>query len=107
MRDLLHAIGLVHVAVAVALGLLYTWIWFRTPHRFPRYVHVLAVIALLLGCLPFVADSSLLTPAKVPSVLLLIVVLPTLVYAAFIFYGGVHVASTDRRNGTSSPHGET
>ncbi len=89
----LRAIGVVHIVVMVGLGLLNTWIWLRYPRRFPRYVHVLAVFALALGGLPFLVDTTLLTPANLPSILVLLTVLPTLVYVAFVFYGGCDAAA--------------
>ena len=96
-RWLGHAFTVLHGLGFLALGLFNIWMWARGGFRFPRYIHVMALFALLLGW----ALNQALVEAGVPpkggalSAVLLVLVFPALVYGAFVFYGGA-MGSDDR-----------
>jgi hypothetical protein len=86
------------LAVIAAIGFFRYWV--RTGFWFPRYVHVMAAVALAIGVWLLVilphdgpidkGDYRLLKYA------LFIAAMPALVYVAFVFYGGQRAAHDGR-----------
>jgi 4-amino-4-deoxy-L-arabinose transferase-like glycosyltransferase len=96
--DLLKGLNVLHgvILVVVAIGLF--WFWARTRFWLPRYVHVLAIIALALGIwmLANVSDDAPISKQGPYAKILLVLVLPAMVYFFFVFYGGQHAAYRNR-----------
>jgi hypothetical protein len=83
---------LVHAVIFAMLAAFHIWIWARRGFWIPRYVHVLAVIALGLG-LATVWSLQQQGPGKPAATsFLLVVMFPAIVYVVFVLYGGVVAA---------------
>lgn len=98
--QILQDFHIIHGAVFVALAAFHVWVWSRRGFWLPRYVHVLAAIAFLLGLgsIWWLQQQSLGKPTL--NGLLAALMFPTIVYAAFVLYGGAMAA--DKRN--KKPH---
>lgn len=86
-----HAYRFLHGLGFIALGLFHVWVWARRGYRIPRYIHVMALVALFIGwgvvelmhrTAPPERQMSLLTA------LLFVLIFPAIVYAGFVFFGG-------------------
>jgi hypothetical protein len=97
-----HAFTLLYGLGALAFGLLNIWLWARGGFRFPRYIHVMAFFALLLGwALEQATAEAGVPPPKggALTAVLLLLAFPALVYGAFVFVGGA--TGSDDRGGNN------
>ena len=95
LKSVFESITLVHGAFILAAGVVNLWLWRRHKFWVPRYVHVLAAFAALLGALMAWLEYSSGGP-RVGRYLMVIALLPTIVYLVFVFYGGVPAALNGR-----------
>ncbi len=91
--NLLNAFNWIHVVFFVALALVYTWSWIRGGFWVPRYLHLIALVALFAGVivtasLPPPANPNPLVNAVFPIIFPVFFVTST--YAVAIFCGFVH-----------------
>jgi hypothetical protein len=88
--DAIHALTFVVGAVG------FLWFWVRTRFWLPRYVHVLAGLGLAvgLGLLSIMPADAPINRSARGAVMkaFLVLIMPALVYAVFILYGGQHAA---------------
>jgi peptidoglycan/LPS O-acetylase OafA/YrhL len=94
LQQLLRGLYLLHALLFCLAAVGFFAFWARTRFWLPKYVHVLAAAALIIGV--WCADSS---PADTPlgkagpiAKLLAAFVLPVIVYFFFVFYGGQRTA---------------
>ena len=96
MNEVFAALSNAHRLLLVLAALGYFAYWTRTHFWMPRYAHLLAAAALLLG-----VGMLVLMPADAPvhreplgwvKKGAMVAVFPALVYFAFIFYGGQRAA---------------
>jgi hypothetical protein len=101
MRSWMTVANAVHVLLLVVAAIWFFRFWARTRYWFPRYVHVMAVVALAIGvwllwivpsAAPLNKDSY-----KIFKQALIVLGLPALVYFVFIFHGGQHAAYESRQ----------
>src|SRR5215208_4609982 len=82
-------------------------VWYRTRFWLPRYVHVLAAVATLIGVvLNFLipADAPITKQLGIWANVFIVGVCPALVYFFFVFYGGQ--AAAYRRHMSAAKTGE-
>ena len=91
LRSVFESITLVHGAVIVVAGIVNLWLWRRHNFWVPRYVHVLAACAAILGAVMAWHEYSS-GGVRTAHYLVAIPILPTIVYVVFVFYGGVPAA---------------
>jgi 4-amino-4-deoxy-L-arabinose transferase-like glycosyltransferase len=96
--DLLKGLTLLHGVILVAAAIVFFWFWTRTRFWFPRYVHVLAIIALALGIYmsATVSDDAPINKHGPYAKILIVFFLPAFVYFFFVFFGGQHAAYRNR-----------
>src|SRR5881296_352070 len=96
MWDWLKAAQIVHAVLVVLAAAAAFRFAIKTRFWFPRYVHWLAVFALLLGvgCLALMPAGAPINHDEWGGLknALLVLLFPGLVYGAFVFYGGQRVA---------------
>ncbi len=95
LKSVFEGIKLVHGLIILALGIINLWLWWRCRFWVPRYVHVLAAFAAGLGAWMTWLEHSSGGP-RVGRYLIVMVLLPTIVYLFFVFYGGVEAALEGR-----------
>jgi hypothetical protein len=81
---ILYAVG------TAALAAFHLWVWARRGFRIPRYIHVMALAAALVGW-GLLEISPADSPARRGGLLeavLLILIFPALVYGYFVLHGG-------------------
>src|ERR671935_2205361 len=110
MWDWLKAAQTVH-AVLLVLGAAAAFRFaIKTRFWFPRYVHWLAVIAVVLGiaCLALMPPGAPIDRGEWAGLkkALLVLLFPGLVYGVFVFYGGQRIAyeRTHGRATTACPY---
>jgi membrane protein YdbS with pleckstrin-like domain len=91
----------IHVLLLVAAAIGFFRFWAHTRFWFPRYVHVMAVVALAIGVwlLSIVPSDAPLNKGSYTMLkqALIVLGLPALVYFVFIFHGGQHAAYESRQ----------
>ena len=96
MWDWLKAAQIVHAVLVVVGAAVAFRFAIKTRFWFPRYVHWLAIFALLLGvgCLALLSSGAPIDQDEWGGLkkALLVLLFPGLVYSAFVFYGGQRVA---------------
>jgi hypothetical protein len=96
------AARIVHAAFFLLAAYGYVRFLIRTRFWLPRYVHVMAVIALVIGfgLLVIIPEDAPVNRGDWANLkrTLMVLLFPTLVYLAFVFYGGQHAAYEARRN---------
>jgi uncharacterized membrane protein len=99
--DLLDGFHLIHGLILVVVGVFNFWFWAKKGFWVPKYVHILAAIALIisvvLGWLAFSQGYIKDPPAAIRVWIMTMILMPSIVYFFFVFYGGVKAAC---RNGT-------
>ena len=98
MAPFLRALTALHIALVVLGAIGFFVFWARTRFWLPKYVHVLAVIALAVSVwsISISAPDSPVGSAGPSAKALFALVLPAIVYFFFVFYGGQHVAFSRR-----------
>ncbi len=92
MLKLFAGLNQLIVWVTIVAGIANVIFWAKSGFRVPRYVHLMALSASLLGAgLAWLAWTN--GDPLADRQALLIVVFPLLVYVAFAFYGGVRINS--------------
>ena len=91
----LHWIVNAEVAAACIAGVVHFVLWRRNGFYLPRYVHLLAICALLVG---FWLNAGITPDAPVarwgtPGQILIILIGPAMVYTFFIVHGGAAAAA--------------
>lgn len=99
MRELLHLIGVAHVVAACIAGAVHFILWKRNGFHLPRYIHTLAIFALLVG---FWLNAGFTPDAPVArwgvfGQLFIILICPAMVYGFFILHGGAALAARRHR----------
>jgi predicted ferric reductase len=91
----------IHLVIGVVAAIGFFRFWVRTRFWFPRYVHVLAALALLIGLwlVTIIPPDAPINKGDYRTLknALVVVGLPALVYLVFVFYGGQHAAYESRR----------
>ena len=93
-HDFLGFLWSAHTLVFVLAGLFHLWFWAREGFAVPRYIHVIAGVSGVLGLAIAVIGQSWWFP----------VLLWSIPYVAFVFYGG-H-ATVAGLHESSMPRGE-
>ncbi len=92
---MIHVLATVAIIITLVMGVIDIRKWVRGGFWLPRYVHIIAALAALLGVglgwLNYASGAGTATGAVV-----LVIILPALVYLAFVFYGGATAAMRRR-----------
>lgn len=92
--QLLKGIQLVHAILFILGAIGFFFFAWRTRFWLPRYVHVMAFVASLIGVALWYVSRVPGTPRTAPLILALI--FPAIVYFFFVFYGGQQLAFKKR-----------
>lgn len=100
LKTLIQGFTIIHGLVILIAGVFHLWLWARRRFWVPRYVHIIAaialVIAIFLGWMGF-SIGNVNNPEKAIRVCILMIILfPSIVYFFFVFYGGVEAAYKSR-----------
>ncbi len=96
LKTLIQGFTIIHGLVILIAGVFHLWLWARRRFWVPRYVHIIAaialVIAIFLGWMGF-SIGNVNNPEKaIRAWILMIILFPSIVYFFFVFYGGVEAA---------------
>jgi hypothetical protein len=94
---------LVHAVIFAVLAIFHIWIWVRRGFWVPRYVHVLAAIAFLLGLATAWSLQQQGLGKSAATGFLMVLMFPAIVYVVFVLYGGVMAAPTAASQKKSEP----
>jgi len=94
IQDLFQGFQIVHGILVLLVAIAFFRFWARTRFWFPRYVHYLAALALLVGMilLSIMPEDAPINEKGPLAKVLLAAAFPALVYFFFIFYGGQQAA---------------
>jgi hypothetical protein len=77
------------IVLFILVMVFYTWAWFRQGCLLPRYVHAFAGLAFIaaaaVAMVVYSGDRS-----TAGGLLLIVALCPTIVYAAFVVFGGAY-----------------
>jgi hypothetical protein len=108
MVQFFKALGWLHQLALIVAGIWFFWYCIRTRFWFPRYVHWMAAVALLIGVgmVGLVPESAPINRSGWGGAgkVLFVLVFPALVYVAFVFFGGQHAAYQTRADTVTCPH---
>jgi hypothetical protein len=94
-QDLVRFVHLCHGVLLALAAVGFFAVWYRTRFWLPRYVHVLAAVATLMGvAMIFLipADAPIRKQVGIWANVLIVAICPALVYFFFVFYGGQSAA---------------
>lgn len=94
LQQFFQGFQLVHFVFFAVAAVGFLIFWSRTRFWLPKYAHVLAAIALLIGiwCASTIPDDAPISKRGPLGKLLLALALPAMVYFFFVFYGGQKAA---------------
>jgi hypothetical protein len=93
-KDVFDGFRFLEIILLILGALGFLTFWARSHFWLPKYIHVLAAVALVVGALSVwasPADAPIKQHGTIPCVLLALV-LPAIVYAYFILHGGQRAA---------------
>jgi hypothetical protein len=92
-----NALAVFHAIGAAALALFHLWVWARRGYRIPRYIHVMALVAALIGW-----GLVEITPADAPvrrggllEAIFIVLIFPAIVYGVFVLLGGAQASGDE------------
>jgi 4-amino-4-deoxy-L-arabinose transferase-like glycosyltransferase len=98
--QLLKGIQFMHAVLLILASVGFFIFAWRTRFRMPRYVHIMAFVAFLVGvglwCFSSVPGASANRQGTSGSTLLVVLIFPAIVYFFFVFYGGQKLAFKKR-----------
>jgi hypothetical protein len=79
-----------HALLFGALAVFHVWVWVRGGFRIPKYVHVMALSAALIGwgLLEISPEDAPVRKQGLIQAASLVLIFPALVYGAFVLLGG-------------------
>lgn len=91
------ALWFLHLLFFTALAVFHVWVWVRNGFWIPRYIHVMALVAALIGwwLLEISPPDSPARKAGTFDAAWIVLIFPALVYGAFVVYGGGMVDRDD------------
>ena len=95
---MIELIKVIVVVIFIYRAFVYIRHWIRHDFWLPRYIHVLAGVAALLGCVTVWALQQQGLGKSLPGNCLIIAMFPTIVYISFVVYGGVAAAPDSNSN---------
>src|SRR4051794_8752240 len=102
-----RVLGWLAALVKIGFGIIFIRYWIRSRFWVPKYVHVMAAIALLIGLasLGSIPPEAPINRGASPFLnkVLAVLMFPALVYGAFVFYGGQHAAFDGREDRIPCP----